>query len=59
MRNGRGWMEGTVPTPFGKIEVSVHPGSVTVRSDGGSGTLILGDRRIHIPAGEMIHVQNP
>ena len=56
---GLEWMEGTVPTPFGKIEVSVRPGSVTVRSDGGSGTLILGDRRIHIPAGEMIHVQNP
>ena len=56
---GLEWMEGTVPTPFGKIEVSVRPGSVTVRSDGGSGTLILGDRRIHIPAGEMIHVQDP
>ena len=55
---GLEWMEGTVPTPFGKIEVSVHPGSVTVHSDGGSGTLILGDRRIHIPVGEMIHVQN-
>ena len=53
---GLEWMEGTVPTPFGKIEVSVHPGSVTVRSDGGSGTLILSDRRIHIPVGEMINV---
>ena len=56
---GLEWMEGSVPTPFGKIEVSVRPGSVTVRSDGGSGTLILGDRRIPIPAGEVINVPTP
>ena len=53
---GLEWMEGSVPTPFGEIEVSVRPGSVTVRSDGGSGTLILGDRRIPIPAGEVVNV---
>ena len=52
---GLEWMEGTVPTPFGKIDVTVRAGTVTVRSDGGSGTLILGDRRIDIPAGEAVH----
>ena len=51
---GLEWMEGTVPTPFGKIEVSVRSGCVTVRSDGGIGTLILGDRRIQIPARKAI-----
>ena len=45
---GLEWMEGSVPTPFGKIEVSIRPDGVTVRSDGGHGTLILGDRRIPI-----------
>ncbi len=45
---GLEWMEGSVPTPFGKIEVSVRPGSITVHSDGGHGTLVLGDRRIPI-----------
>ena len=54
---GLEWMEGSVPTPFGKIDVSVHPDFVTVRSDGGLGTLILSDRRIPIPAGEEIRVQ--
>ena len=56
---GLEWMEGSVPTPFGEIEVSVRPSSVTVRSDGGSGTLILGDRRIPIPAGEVVNVPTP
>ena len=51
---GLTWMEGSVPTPFGKIEVSVRPDSVTVRSDGGRGTLILGEQRIPIPAGEAV-----
>ena len=45
---GLEWMEGSVPTPFGKIEVFVRPGSITVHSDGGRGTLVLGDRRIPI-----------
>ena len=56
---GLEWMEGSVPTPFGEIEVSVRPSSVTVRSDGGSGTLILGDRRIPIPAGKVVNVPTP
>ena len=53
---GLDWMEGSVPTPFGKIEVSVRPNFVTVRSDGGHGTLILGDRRIPIEGEVRIEV---
>lgn len=49
---GLQWMQGTVPTPFGQIEVSVKDGIVTVKSTGGHGTLIVGDRRLDIPAGQ-------
>ena len=51
---GLEWMEGDVPTPFGKIHVRAEKGSITVRSDGGKGTLVIGDRRIDIPAGETV-----
>ena len=44
------WMSGYVPTPFGRIQVIVHNGKVDVCSDGGRGVLVLGDRRIDIPA---------
>jgi hypothetical protein len=51
---GLDWMEGEVPTPFGKIHVRMDSQTVTVRSDGGHGTLIIGGRQIDIPAGEEI-----
>ena len=51
---GLEWMEGDVPTPFGLIHVEMDMSTVTVRSDGGHGTLILGDRRIDIPAKQVI-----
>ena len=51
---GLEWMEGRVPTPFGLIHVKMDATAVTVRSDGGHGTLIVGDRRIDIPAGQEI-----
>ncbi len=51
---GLEWIEGDVPTPFGKIHVRAEKGSITVRSDGGKGTLVIGDRRIDIPAGETV-----
>ena len=51
---GLDWMEGEVPTPFGKIHVRMDGQTVTVRSDGGQGTLIIGGRQIDIPAGEDI-----
>ncbi len=37
------WMEGTVPTPYGRVYVKMTAESVTVRSDGGKGTRVLGD----------------
>ena len=46
---GLEWMEGDVPTPFGLIHVAMNRRQVTVRSDGGAGTLIVGDRRVSIP----------
>ena len=51
---GLSWMEGEVPTPFGKISVKMNDQHITVRSDGGHGTLIVGRQRIEIPAGEVI-----
>ena len=53
---GLDWMEGNVPTPFGKIHVAVNRQSVTVRSDGGRGTLIVGSRQVDIPAGSEVCV---
>ena len=48
---GLEWMEGDVPTPFGKIRVRADASGVKVRSDGGRGTLILpSGHRIPIPA---------
>ena len=53
---GLEWMEGEVPTPFGKIHVHVDEDSITVRSDGGKGTLVIGERRINIPSGETVRL---
>ena len=55
---GLDWMEGDVPTPFGKVSVKVAGGEVSVHSDGGHGQLIVGGRRIDIPAGETVVVTN-
>lgn len=51
------WMEGDVPTPFGKIHVKMDGREVCVRSDGGHGTLIVGDRMVEIPARQEITVR--
>ena len=48
------WMEGDVPTPFGKIHITMNQKEVTVYSDGGHGTLIIGDRHVSIPAKQEI-----
>ena len=53
---GLEWMEGTVPTPFGKVHVSVTANQVTVSSDGGHGILVVGNRRIPIPVGRDVTV---
>lgn len=56
---GLEWMEGTVPAPFGSIYVKMDSNSVTVKSDGGHGTLILenGKRNIEIPSGKEITIK--
>jgi hypothetical protein len=51
---GLEWMKGNVPTPFGLIRIDVSKDSVTVKSDGGKGTLILGTRKVAIPIGQEV-----
>ena len=51
---GLEWMEGEVPTPFGKVYVKMDVRQVTVRSDGGKGTLLVDGKRIEIPVGKEI-----
>ncbi len=48
------WMEGEVPTPFGKVYVKMDIRQVTVRSDGGKGTLLVDGKRIEIPVGKEL-----
>ncbi len=52
---GLQWMKGDVPTPFGLIHVELDGSRCTVSSDGGRGTLIVGDRQIEIPPKQTIH----
>ena len=47
---GLQWMEGEVPTPFGKIHIRMDRDSITVHSDGGKGQLFLNNRTEEIPA---------
>lgn len=51
------WMEGTVPTPFGKISICMDKKKVCIKSDGGIGTLVIGGKRHTIPAGEDICIE--
>ena len=51
---GLQWMEGDVPTPFGKIHVQMDNEAVTVKSDGGKGRLIVNGKSIPIPPGEVV-----
>ena len=46
------WMEGSVPTPYGSIQVKMTKDAVTVKSDGGEGTLIVNNQRVAIIAGQ-------
>lgn len=56
---GLKWMEGDVPTPFGKIHVRMNKKTVTIKSDGGKGTLVLdnGKKKVDIPAGKEITIR--
>jgi hypothetical protein len=53
---GLEWMEGNVPTPFGTVYVKMDKASVTVKADGGCGTLIVGrgenEKHIEIQPGK-------
>ncbi len=51
---GLEWMEGEVPTPWGKIRVKVNGEEITIYSDGGEGTLMIGDKKVSIPAGKTV-----
>jgi hypothetical protein len=51
---GLEWMEGHVPTPFGRVYVKADASRVTVRSDGGKGTIIAAQQRIAINKGETV-----
>jgi hypothetical protein len=53
---GLQWMEGDVPTPFGKIHVTMNQHEITIYSDGGHGTLIMGEKEIEIPAKQEIRI---
>lgn len=53
---GLEWMEGDVPTPVGKIHVKMNTHEISVQSDGGHGTLIIGDQQISIPANKEIKI---
>ena len=53
---GLEWMEGDVPTPFGKIHVKMNHQELSVYSDGGHGTLMIGERTIEIPAKQEVKI---
>ena len=53
---GLEWMEGEVPTPFGKITIKMNQEEISVSSDGGKGTLVIGDRQIDIPPKQEINI---
>ncbi len=53
---GLEWMEGNVPTPFGTVYVRMDKNTVTVKADGGRGTLVIGrgenEKHIEIQPGK-------
>ena len=49
-------MQGSVPTPFGEVRVKMDATSVSVKSDGGKGVLVLGDRKYDIPVGKELRI---
>ncbi len=54
---GLEWMEGEVPTPFGKIRIKMNRHEVTVKSDGGKGMLVVGNRRVAIPVNQELKMK--
>ena len=57
---GLEWMEGDVPTPYGRIHVKADGRRISVRSDGGQGRLVCGTLSVDIPPHKEITVDiNP
>lgn len=54
---GLKWMEGSVPTPFGEVRVKVSGNKVSVKADGGKGTLVIGGKTYDIPAGQNFEIE--
>ena len=54
---GLKWMEGTVPTPFGSIYVKMDENSVSVKSTGGNGKLIINGQTYDIPQEKTLTVK--
>ena len=50
------WIKGDVPTPYGKIHIEMDKHSVTVFSDGGNGTLHIGNNRTIIKPNQKITI---
>ena len=50
-------MQGSVPTPFGEIRVKMDGRTVSVKSDGGRGSLVVGGRTYDIPAGQELKIE--
>lgn len=53
---GLEWMKGDVPTPFGKIHIEMNSRKITVKSDGGKGSLFIDGKHIDIPVGKELTV---
>ncbi len=54
---GLKWMQGSVPTPFGEVRVKIGGGKVSVKADGGKGTLVIGGKTYDIPAGQVFEIE--
>ena len=54
---GLQWMEGSVPTPFGLVNVKMDGKTISVKSDGGKGTLVIGQLTYDIPAGQEVKIE--
>ena len=52
------WMKGDVPTPHGNIHIEMTRKQITIESKGcGTGTLIIGDRRITVNSNKPMRVR--
>lgn len=50
-------MQGSVPTPFGEVKVKMDAHTITVKSDGGKGKLIIGGKEYEIPVNKEIKIE--